>query len=391
MDRTKIDVDMWSYANEEIFLKILIDESSKEQSVNTRKTKTFNTHQWTSIHKEFTRQVPRVGYSITKMQQKLERLKAPYRSFCQLKKVHTGLGWDAELQTVTAPPGVWDEIIKANSKYAKLRNKGIDHFELLDELLHNSMATGAFAQPGTRGAATSDEERAMFGPPKSIRGGDSMYTDSRKRKSDGSGGSVMKQVRGEQIHAYESMALANERKAGYYEALTINRQQSVTPQFTIKETIAALDDIQEIVGDTQYWKAYALMMGPEGPTWREGFMNHQSHNRIGMRGKKFYVVFVGRNPGIYDSWAACSDQVIRFPGAVHNKFASWDEAYNAWLAYTGQVQQLVPPPVLPSLDDAAGSSSEYTPTGRVSFPLWLILAMTFCFIVVVATVIFYLF
>ncbi|XP_058197655.1 uncharacterized protein LOC131313382 isoform X2 [Rhododendron vialii] len=115
------------------------------------------------------------------------------------------------------------------------------------------------------------------------------------------------------------------------------------------------------------------------------------HPPLRMRGKKFYVVFVGRNPGIYDSWAACSDQVIRFPGAVHNKFASWDEAYNAWLAYTGQVEQIVPPPVLPFLDDAAGSSSEYTPPGRVSFPLWLILAMTFCFIVVVATVIFYLF
>ncbi|KAI8560642.1 hypothetical protein RHMOL_Rhmol04G0273700 [Rhododendron molle] len=187
---------------------------------------------------------------------------------------------DAELKTVTAPDGVWDEIIKANNKNEKLRNKGIDHFELLDELLHNSMATGAFTQPGTLGATTSDEERAMFGPPKSIRGDDSMYTDSRKRKSDGSGASISKQVRGQQMHAYESVALANERKAGYYEALTINRQQSATPQFTIKETIAALDDIQGIVANTQYWKAYGLMMGPEGPLWREGFLNHQPHNRI---------------------------------------------------------------------------------------------------------------
>ncbi|KAG5561923.1 hypothetical protein RHGRI_004834 [Rhododendron griersonianum] len=243
MVRTKIDVDMWSYVNEEIFLKILLEEANKEQSVNTQKTRTFNQHQWTSIHREFTRQVPRYGYSITKMQQKFERLKTPYRLFKRLLKVHTGLGWDAELKTVTAPDGVCDEIIKANSKNEKLRNKGIYHFELLDELLHNSMATGAFAQPDTLGAATSDEERAMFGPPKSIRGDDSMYTDSRKRKSDGSGASVSKQVRGQQMHAYESVALANERKAGYYEALTINRQQSATPQFTIKQTIAALDDI----------------------------------------------------------------------------------------------------------------------------------------------------
>ncbi|KAF7129397.1 hypothetical protein RHSIM_Rhsim10G0105100 [Rhododendron simsii] len=96
-------------------------------------------------------------------------------------------------------------------------------------------------------------------------------------------------------------------------------------------------------------------------------------------------------PGIYDSWAACSDQVNWFPGAVHNKFASWDEAYSTWLAYTSQVKQMVPPPVLPSLEDAARSSSEYTPPGRDSFSLWLILAMTFYFIMVVATVMFCLF
>ncbi|KAI8571548.1 hypothetical protein RHMOL_Rhmol01G0128300 [Rhododendron molle] len=50
---------------------------------------------------------------------------------------------------------------------------------------------------------------------------------------------------------------------------------------------------------------------------------------------------------------------------------------------------MVPPTVLMSLDDAAGSSSEYTPS-RDSFPLWLI-PRTFYFIVVVASVIFYLF
>ncbi|KAF7143758.1 hypothetical protein RHSIM_Rhsim05G0162300 [Rhododendron simsii] len=76
---------------------------------------------------------------------------------------------------------------------------------------------------------------------------------------------------------------------------------------------------------------------------------------------------------------------------VHNKFASWDEAYNAWLAYTCQVEQMVPPPILPSLEDAAGSSSKYIPPVKDAFLLWLILAMMFCFIVVVATVMFYLF
>ncbi|KAI8550805.1 hypothetical protein RHMOL_Rhmol06G0136100 [Rhododendron molle] len=52
---------------------------------------------------------------------------------------------------------------------------------------------------------------------------------------------------------------------------------------------------------------------------------------------------------------------------------------------------MVPPPVLSSLDDMTGSSSMYTPPGKDSFSVWLILAMTFCFIVVIASVIFYLF
>ncbi|KAG5565080.1 hypothetical protein RHGRI_001088 [Rhododendron griersonianum] len=116
------------------------------------------------------------------------------------------------------------------AKNEKLRNKGIDHFELLDELLHNSMATGAFAQPSSLGVATSDEERAMLGPPKSVGGG---------------GGAI----------------------AWYYEALTINRQP--TEKFIIGGTITALTEIQGIVGETQYWEAYGLMMGPDERSWRQ--------------------------------------------------------------------------------------------------------------------------
>ncbi|KAI8571549.1 hypothetical protein RHMOL_Rhmol01G0128400 [Rhododendron molle] len=65
-----------------------------------------------------------------------------------------------------------------------------------------------------------------------------------------------KQVRVEQIHAYESVALANERKARYYEALTINRQP--TEKFTIGETIAALAEIQRIVGEHNTGRHMAL-------------------------------------------------------------------------------------------------------------------------------------
>ncbi|KAG5553820.1 hypothetical protein RHGRI_005512 [Rhododendron griersonianum] len=47
----------------------------------------------------------------------------------------------------------------------------------------------------------------------------------------------------------------------------------------------------------------------------------------------YYVVFVGKVSGIYDSWIACSEQVTCFSGAVFKKYRSLEEANNAWTAY----------------------------------------------------------
>ncbi|KAI8571503.1 hypothetical protein RHMOL_Rhmol01G0124700 [Rhododendron molle] len=53
-----------------------------------------------------------------------------------------------------------------------------------------------------------------------------------------------------------------------------------------------------------------------------------------MTGRSFYyVVFVGRVPGIYDSWIACSKQVTCFPGNVYKKYPSFEAANNAWTTY----------------------------------------------------------
>ena len=45
-----------------------------------------------------------------------------------------------------------------------------------------------------------------------------------------------------------------------------------------------------------------------------------------MASKKFYVVWQGRTPGIYDSWQACSEQVQGAPGACFKSFRTEAEA-----------------------------------------------------------------
>lgn len=46
--------------------------------------------------------------------------------------------------------------------------------------------------------------------------------------------------------------------------------------------------------------------------------------------RKFYVVWEGRSPGIYDSWEECKLQVDGFPQARYKAFDSQDEATEAF-------------------------------------------------------------
>ncbi|WP_166245102.1 ribonuclease H [Paenibacillus turpanensis] len=59
-----------------------------------------------------------------------------------------------------------------------------------------------------------------------------------------------------------------------------------------------------------------------------------------MSKQKFYVVWVGRQPGIYTSWPECQKQVIQFDDAKYKSFGSKkeaEEAYEAgWRLHWGQ-------------------------------------------------------
>lgn len=45
---------------------------------------------------------------------------------------------------------------------------------------------------------------------------------------------------------------------------------------------------------------------------------------------RYYVVFEGREPGIYDNWPSCKAQVEGYPGGEQRGFASLAEAERAW-------------------------------------------------------------
>jgi len=59
-----------------------------------------------------------------------------------------------------------------------------------------------------------------------------------------------------------------------------------------------------------------------------------------MSKNKYYVVWEGINPGIYDNWNDCKEQVEAFEGAKYKGFASKEEAEKAgqspWFDYIGK-------------------------------------------------------
>lgn len=46
--------------------------------------------------------------------------------------------------------------------------------------------------------------------------------------------------------------------------------------------------------------------------------------------KRFYVVWKGREPGVYDDWSDCQEQIEHFPGARYKSYSSAAEAAKAF-------------------------------------------------------------
>lgn len=49
-----------------------------------------------------------------------------------------------------------------------------------------------------------------------------------------------------------------------------------------------------------------------------------------MAKKKYYVVWDGRETGVFNSWKSCKDQVAGYPGAVYKSFGSEEQANEAY-------------------------------------------------------------
>ena len=72
-----------------------------------------------------------------------------------------------------------------------------------------------------------------------------------------------------------------------------------------------------------------------------------------MKKQKYYVVWVGVTPGIYDSWTDCQLQINGYKGARYKAFSTREEAEEAYAdspeAYIGRAAAGVCPKRKPAL------------------------------------------
>ena len=73
--------------------------------------------------------------------------------------------------------------------------------------------------------------------------------------------------------------------------------------------------------------------------------------------QKYYVVWEGNNPGVYDNWTDCQLQIKSYPGAKYKAFTSREEAVEAFRGNFGDLAA-----GLGAMGSPAASTSPRKPT-----------------------------
>lgn len=108
-----------------------------------------------------------------------------FNKFTALLK-HTGVGWDSQRLTITAPNDIWEALYKINSHAKRFRKKVMVYYHELSRILGDTSATGKLAHPSTKSPSESSDS---FDPEFKVKNEDSdaLQIDSDNDNRDGQG------------------------------------------------------------------------------------------------------------------------------------------------------------------------------------------------------------
>jgi hypothetical protein len=106
------DAKLWPPNVEKLFIQLMVDEMVK----GNMQEGIFHKRIWDKILEELNKQSKR-NYKFPQVKTKFNRLRQRHRIFSQLLQ-HTGLGWDAETNTVSGSDEVWMNVLAVSEVFA---------------------------------------------------------------------------------------------------------------------------------------------------------------------------------------------------------------------------------------------------------------------------------
>ncbi|XP_028754204.1 uncharacterized protein At2g29880-like [Neltuma alba] len=126
----------WDIRATKVFINLCIEEVEKGGRKGTSLTKPA----WSSLEDNFTAKTGR-AYTKIQLKNKFDSLRKEWQLWDRLL-CETGLGWDAERNTVSAPDDWWERKIVEVPGYEKFRERGLQFRAELTQLFGSVAATG---------------------------------------------------------------------------------------------------------------------------------------------------------------------------------------------------------------------------------------------------------
>ncbi|KAH0688757.1 hypothetical protein KY285_015906 [Solanum tuberosum] len=127
-----------------ILIEVLHDDARKYAFNGS----TISSPRWRVINDEFwTKTGKQDYYDENRIKTKCRALKKDLKDFKDLLQSCSGYGWDPETNTITCPSDIWRQHVEEKRKkgvnISKFKLKGLNQYDLLDEIFGKSIATGS--------------------------------------------------------------------------------------------------------------------------------------------------------------------------------------------------------------------------------------------------------
>ncbi|XP_077226225.1 uncharacterized protein LOC143859392 [Tasmannia lanceolata] len=240
----------------------------------------------------------------------VKTMKANYRIVAEMLAT-SGFGWDEEKKKIVVTRDVAMEYLKSYPNRKRYFSQRHDFYEEMAEIFGDEYAHGTYKKTNKNVTRPSEEEAYVV----NVANKESEYTEHTSSQFDFIGTGSQYDDMPSYIPTEEMPQVPSPRRTSPPE---VGQRSQRTATRTPMETSAAAGGSQSVASSKRKKRGVC--------TFLREMRRLISNARMLMVKNKFYVVFKGRQVGVYDSWQHCHVQVNGFSGACFRSYRSREEA-----------------------------------------------------------------